>query len=62
MVFEESSFLKDLYHVGGNFITDFANNDEINWLAKNVLGLIHEGQMRQKNLMGEDKSNFQEFL
>ena len=47
-----------------NFITDFANNEEtLNWLANERFGVkFMKGNQETENLMGEDKSNFQEFF
>jgi len=57
-------FSKRLYHVVVNFITDFANNEEtLNWLANERFGVkFMKGNQETENLMGEDKSNFQEFF
>ncbi|PQJ74758.1 T9SS type A sorting domain-containing protein [Polaribacter gangjinensis] len=63
-------FSKRLYHAVVNFITDFANNEEVlNWLARERFGIQFlkpsdfSGAFQEENgtFMGDDKSNFQEF-
>lgn len=57
-------FSKRLYHVVVNFITDFANNDDvISWLAKERFGIeFMKVNQDTEVLMSEDQSNFQEFF
>lgn len=57
-------FSKRLYHVVVNFITDFANNDEVlSWLAREKFGVeFMSDDQRTEDIMGEDSSNFQEFF
>jgi hypothetical protein len=57
-------FSKKLYHVVVNFITDFANNDEVlSWLARERFGVeFMVANEQTENIMGEDSSNFQEFF
>ena len=57
-------FSKRLYHAVVNFITDFANNEEVlSWLAKERFGLEFMIDNQQtEDIMGEDSSNFQEFF
>jgi len=57
-------FSKRLYHVVVNFITDFANNDEVvSWLARERFGLeFMVANEQTEEIMGEDSSNFQEFF
>ena len=63
-------FSKRLYHAVVNFITDFANNDEVlNWLARERFGIrflkpsefAEVFNENEGTFMGDDKSNFQEF-
>ena len=63
-------FSKRLYHAVVNFITDFANNDEVlNWLAKERFGIrfLKPSEFKEVfdeeegTFMGDDKSNFQEY-
>ena len=63
-------FSKRLYHAVVNFITDFANNEEIlNWLARERFGIqfVKPSEFAQvfseenETFMGDDKSNFQDF-
>ena len=56
-------FSKRLYHTVVNFITDFANDDNmVSWLARERFGIefLKSNDFLQE-LMGETKSNFQEF-
>ena len=57
-------FSKRLYHTVVNFITDFANNDEVlSWLARERFGVeFMVANEQTENIMGEDSSNFQEFF
>lgn len=57
-------FSKKLYHVVVNFITDFANNDDVlSWLARERFGVeFMIANEQTENIMGEDSSNFQEFF
>ena len=57
-------FSKRLYHAVVNFITDFANNDEVlSWLARERFGVeFMIGNQQTEDIMGEDSSNFQEFF
>ena len=63
-------FSKRLYHAVVNFITDFANNDEVlNWLARERFGIrfLKPSEFKEVfdeeegTFMGDDKSNFQEY-
>ena len=63
-------FSKRLYHAVVNFITDFANNDEVlNWLARERFGIrflkpsefAEVFNENEGTFMGDDKSNFQEY-
>ena len=63
-------FSKRLYHAVVNFITDFANNDEVlNWLARERFGIrfLKPSEFKEVfdeeegTFMGYDKSNFQEY-
>ncbi len=53
-----------MYHVVVNFITDFANNDDVlSWLARERFGVeFMIANEQTENIMGEDSSNFQEFF
>ena len=57
-------FSKRLYHAVVNFITDFANNDEVlSWLARERFGVeFMKVNQDTEDLMSEDQSNFQEFF
>ena len=57
-------FSKRLYHAVVNFITDFANNDEVlSWLASERFGIeFMKSNQETEDLMSEDQSNFQEFF
>ena len=57
-------FSKRLYHTVVNFITDFANDDEVvSWLANERFGIkFMKADQETEDLMNEDQSNFQEFF
>jgi hypothetical protein len=57
-------FSKRLYHTVVNFITDFANKDEVvSWLANERFGIkFMKVDQETEDLMNEDQSNFQEFF
>ena len=63
-------YSKRLYHAVVNFITDFANNEEVlNWLARERFGIqfVKPNEFAQVfeeengTYMGDDNSNFQDF-
>ena len=63
-------YSKRLYHAVVNFITDFANNEEVlNWLARERFGIqfVKPSEFAQifeeenATFMGDDNSNFQDF-
>ena len=63
-------YSKRLYHAVVNFITDFANNEEVlNWLARERFGIkfVKPSEFAQVfeeengTYMGDDNSNFQDF-
>lgn len=63
-------YSKRLYHAVVNFITDFANNEEVlNWLARESFGIkfVKPSQFAEVfeedngTFMGDDNSNFQDF-
>ena len=63
-------YSKRLYHAVVNFITDFANNEEVlNWLARERFGIqfvkpsefVQVFEEENGTYMGDDNSNFQDF-